>query len=47
MQSALKDFEALLKQGGTEYVAGNFLSIADLQYYFELTNMVVYEKPFS
>lgn len=37
----------MLKHGGTKFVAGNSLTIADLQYFFELTNMIYYEKPFS
>jgi glutathione S-transferase len=37
----------LLKASGSQYVAGDNFSIADLQYFFELTNMIVYEKSFS
>jgi glutathione S-transferase len=37
----------LLKHSGTKFVAGDSLTIADLQYFFEMTNMIYYEKTFS
>ena len=47
MTSTLGEFEQLLKHNNTPFVAGDSLTIADLQYYFELTNMILYEKSFS
>jgi len=29
------------------YLAGDYLTIADLQFFHEVTNMLVYEMPFS
>lgn len=47
MFSSIKEFEELLKHQGTAFVAGDKLTVADLQYYFELTNMTYYEQSFS
>lgn len=34
MIASLKEFEALLKQAGTDFVAGSNFTVADLQYFF-------------
>lgn len=47
MFAMVKEFEAFLQTGGTDFVAGDRLTIADLQFYFELTNFTYYEKSFA
>lgn len=47
MAATLVEFEQILKHNGTVFLAGDSLSIADLLYYFELTNMIVYDKGFA
>lgn len=42
MLVSIGEFEELLKQGGTSFAAGNNPTIADLQYYFEMTNLLIY-----
>ena len=44
MAATLNEFEQILKHNGTPFLAGDSLSIADLLYYFELTNLTVYGK---
>ena len=44
MNASLSEFEQILKHNGSPFVAGENLSIADLLYFFELTNLIVYEK---
>jgi glutathione S-transferase len=40
MFSAIGKFDELLAQGGTRFLAGEKLSIADLLFYYEMTNLV-------
>jgi glutathione S-transferase len=47
MLASMKELELLLAQSNTDFVAGNRLTIADLQYYFEITNLIVYEVKFD
>ena len=47
MFKALQELENLFLINKTKYAAGDDLTIADLQYFFEITNLIVYEKDYS
>lgn len=47
MMEAISLLEAQLKQSKRKYLAGDRPSIADLLYFFEMTNLILYEIPFD
>lgn len=47
MFKAFQDLENLFSINKTKYAASDDLTIADLQYFFEITNLILYEKDFS
>ena len=47
MFKAMQELQNLFSINKTKYAVGDDITIADLQYFFEITNLIVYEKDFS
>ena len=47
MHDGLKTLETTLAEGKTTFIAGDHLTIADLQIFHEVTNLLIYEIPFN
>ncbi len=43
----MKQLDGLLGKSKGRFATGDQLTIADLQYYYEVTNLIVYERPFD